>query len=100
MPQIWMTYDEIAGLLECSADEALERARSDRLDRKQSRDGRTRVKLNLALIGLFIDRIRSQAQPLDQAIQDMRQVHGLMKSYEPDQEQAAGAPKRPFSATG
>lgn len=86
MPQIWMTYDELASLLECSSEHASDRAHKERLDRKKSHDGNTRVKLNLALIGLFVARIRAMDQPLEQAIADMRHVHALMRGQPEDQE--------------
>jgi hypothetical protein len=54
MPQIWMTYPELAILLECDGYEARNRAVEQNLDRKKSRDGHTRVKLNLPLASLFI----------------------------------------------
>ena len=54
MPQIWMTYSELAILLECDGNEARNRAVEQNLDRKKSRDGHTRVKLNLPLASLFI----------------------------------------------
>ncbi|SFP80665.1 hypothetical protein SAMN05216330_110183 [Bradyrhizobium sp. Ghvi] len=45
MPQIWMTYDELATLCECTGSEARLRAIHLSLDRRKSRDGATRVKL-------------------------------------------------------
>ena len=79
MPQIWMTYAEIAGLLDCAPDEARERAIQERLDRKHSRDGNTRVKLSYAWIGLFIDRVRS-VDAINGAIGELRQIHKQMGS--------------------
>jgi hypothetical protein len=54
MPQIWMTYAELATLIECDPNEARNRAIEQMLDRKKSRDGHTRVRLNLPLTSLFI----------------------------------------------
>ncbi len=84
MPQIWMTYSELSSLLGCGLDEARERIRRDGLDRRQSRDGNTRVKLDLALTGLFIAKLRSEPQPpaLDEAIDTMRRLYAEMASYE------------------
>jgi hypothetical protein len=83
MPQIWMTYGELADLMECSPKRASDYGRQEGLDRKTSRDGKIRVKLNLALMELFVSRIRtSSAQPLDEAIQDLRHVHARMLGYE------------------
>ena len=46
MPQIWMTYGEIAALLGCTAEAVRAKAVARSLDRKKSRDGLTRVKLD------------------------------------------------------
>lgn len=78
MPQIWMTYEEIAGLLDCSVEEAREQVQDQRLDRKKSRDGKTRAKLCLPWIGLFIAKLMAADQPVDRAIRDLRQAHGMM----------------------
>lgn len=85
MPQIWMTYDELAGLLDCGVLEARERVQREGLDRKKSRDGNTRVKLNFALIAMFVARIKGEDSTIDRAIEDLRVVHGQMKSYEQHQ---------------
>lgn len=89
MPQIWMTYDELAGLLDCGMQEAQDRVRREGLDRKQSRDGRTRIKLSFPMIAMFVARIKGEVVPLDRAIEDLRVVHGMMKSYEEHQAQIA-----------
>ncbi|MCF8475530.1 MAG: hypothetical protein K9G60_00750 [Pseudolabrys sp.] len=86
MPQIWMTYEEVADLLACGTDQALARIRNDRLDRKISHDGQKRVKLNLALIGLFLDQVRARTNPLDRAIADLQHVHGLMAGADPNED--------------
>jgi hypothetical protein len=83
MPQIWMTYGELADLMECGLAQASEHVRKEHLDRKKSRDGKTRVKLDLALMELFVARIRATAdRSLDQAIHDLRGLHALMQRYE------------------
>jgi hypothetical protein len=79
MPQIWMTYEELAGMLDCTAMEARERVHFDRLDRKISRDGKKRAKLNVAMTIVFIDRIKTSALAMDQAVDTLWAVHGLMK---------------------
>jgi hypothetical protein len=53
MPQIWMTYGEIAGLLGCDEGVARTRAAIRSLDRKKSRDGLTR-KAGPLLHGAFL----------------------------------------------
>lgn len=66
MPQIWMTYDELAVLLGCDPAEARGAAAAIRLDRRRSRDGHTRAKLTPALIAAFLDGVL--AQRLEQEI--------------------------------
>lgn len=79
MPQIWMTYEELAGMLNCTAMEAREKANFERLDRKISRDGKKRAKLNVAMTIIFIERIKTSALAMDQAVDDLWAVHGFMK---------------------
>jgi hypothetical protein len=78
MPQIWMTYEELAGMLDCTAMEARERIHFERLDRKISRDGEKRAKLNAAMAGIFFERIKTSALAMDQAVEGLKAVHGLM----------------------
>jgi hypothetical protein len=73
-----MTYEEIAGLLDISLVDARERVHEQHLDRKISRDGRKRAKLSLEMMSIFIARIRAPEHSLDQAIADLRRVHGLL----------------------
>ena len=49
MPQIWLTYDELAALMDCNPADARRAALAIRLDRRKSRDGQTRVKLTPSL---------------------------------------------------
>jgi hypothetical protein len=83
MPQIWMTYDEVAGLLDCSVNEAHERIVKENLDSRLSRDGETRAKLSLELTGIYIDRLKAGKPALDRFVEDLRQVHGLMDRQQP-----------------
>ena len=78
MPQIWMTYDELATLNGCSAAEAQLQAQHLSLDRRKSRDGNTRVKLNLALMVRFFETIREAEFGLDDAIAALRETHRQM----------------------
>lgn len=95
MPQIWMTYGELAGLLGCGWDEARDRIRRDGLDRRKSRDGRMRVKLSLELAGLFIAKLKGemQSQTLDEAVDSLRGVHAAMATYEDRLPQQQTAPQ-------
>ncbi|MBI1204673.1 MAG: hypothetical protein GC182_19405 [Rhodopseudomonas sp.] len=86
MPQIWMTYEEIADLLDCGGDGVLARVRDDRLDCKISHDGRKRVKLDMALTAMFLDRVRATATPIDRAVADLRQMYNLMARRDPNED--------------
>jgi hypothetical protein len=74
MPQIWMTYGEIARLLGCNADEARAQAIFRSLDRKKSRDGLTRVKLDLQWAAKFFAAVRDDDRDLDQTISHLQMV--------------------------
>jgi hypothetical protein len=80
MPQIWMTYEELATLLDCSVVDARKRVHLEHLDRKLSRDGKKRVKLSLAMIGTFIERIKTIDYATDLAVADLRQVHAHLRA--------------------
>lgn len=78
MPQIWMTYDELAALCGTDAAEARLRASHLSLDKRKSRDGFTRIKLNLALTAKFFTAIREADFDLDLAIEGLRDTHRQM----------------------
>lgn len=78
MPQIWMTYQELGKLCGFSADEARLQAQQLLLDRRRSRDGHTRVKLNAMLTARFIETIREAEPDLDEAIAALRDTHRQM----------------------
>jgi len=78
MPQIWMTYQELATLCDIGVDEARMQAQQQLLDRRRSRDGNTRVKLNAALIARFLETIRESDSQLDDAIAALRETHRQM----------------------
>lgn len=76
-----MTYEELAGMLDCTVMEARERVRFERLDRKISRDGKKRAKLSLAMTSIFIEHIKAIDHAMDRAIEDLNQVHGLLREH-------------------
>lgn len=78
MPQIWMTYDELGALCGCGAMEARTRAIHLSLDRRKSRDGATRVKLDLALTAKFLASVREADFDLDCAIEALHDTHRQM----------------------
>ena len=78
MPQIWMTYDELGALCGCGAMEARDRAVHLSLDRRKSRDGATRVKLDLALTAKFVASVREADFDLDCAIEALHNTHRRM----------------------
>jgi hypothetical protein len=57
VPQIWLTYDELAGLIGCDQQAARTTASVIPLDRRRSQDGHTRAKLNPQLTEIFLDRL-------------------------------------------
>lgn len=78
MPQIWMTYEELATLSGCTAAEARVQALHLSLDRRKSRDGNTRIKLDVALMARFFETIREGEFGLDDAITALREAHRQM----------------------
>jgi hypothetical protein len=78
MPQIWMTYDELGTLCDCSSSDARLRAIDLSLDRRKSRDGTTRVKLDLALAAKFLASFREPNFDLDSAIEALQATHRQM----------------------
>jgi hypothetical protein len=66
MPQIWLTYDELAALMECDQAEARGASIAIGLDRRRCRDGHTRAKLTPALTEAFLDAVLRRC--LDQEI--------------------------------
>ena len=78
MPQIWMTYDELATLCDCTSGDARLRAIHLSLDRRKSRDGATRVKLDLALTAKFFASVREADFDLDSAIAALQATHREM----------------------
>ena len=73
-----MTYEELAGLLDCSTMEARSRVHLERLDRKISRDGQKRAKLNMAMMDIFVARFKMIDDAADRAVEDLRQAHRLL----------------------
>ncbi|WP_194470177.1 hypothetical protein [Bradyrhizobium sp. CCBAU 51753] len=73
-----MTYREIAEMLGCDADTARATTIQRELDRKKSRDGLTRVKLDPELTARFISMIRNADAALNQAVQELRNMHEMM----------------------
>jgi len=60
VPQIWLTYDELAALIDCDPAGARSAAMAIRLDRRRSRDGHTRAKLTPSLAEAFLQGILRQ----------------------------------------
>jgi hypothetical protein len=73
-----MTYHEIADLLGCTPEQARIQTMHRGLDRKKSRDGFTRVKLDSDWTGYFFTQIRAADPSLNQAIDNLQAVHAEM----------------------
>jgi hypothetical protein len=65
-------------MLDCTVMEARERVHLERLDWKISRDGKKRAKLSAAMIGIFIERLKTTDHATDRAVDDLSHVHGLL----------------------
>ncbi|MFD2183686.1 hypothetical protein [Rhodoplanes azumiensis] len=97
VPQIWLDYDELGALLGCDAAQARAAAAAIPLDRRKSRDGRTRAKLDAVLVARFLDRLVEHQidERLRGCVADLRAVHALMvtpvtPATTPDRVSAAG----------
>jgi len=55
VPQIWLTYDELAALIDCDSQGARSAVVSLGLDRRRCSDGLTRTKLSPSLTEAFLD---------------------------------------------
>ncbi|MES2194870.1 MAG: hypothetical protein V4517_10660 [Pseudomonadota bacterium] len=80
MPQIWLTYEELATLMNCDPARARAAALAIRLDRRKSRDGQTRAKLTPFLAEAFllgILRERLEQETMARA-GDLRAMHERM----------------------
>jgi hypothetical protein len=60
VPQIWLSYEELAVLMNCDPASARNAAAGFRLDRRRSRDGQTRTKLTPPLAEAFFDKVWRQ----------------------------------------
>ncbi len=73
-----MTYDELAKLCGCGSAEARLVVNHLALDRKKSRDGVTRIKLNLALTAKFFEMIKETDYNLDACIEELHRTYRQM----------------------
>jgi hypothetical protein len=80
VPQFWLTYDELAELMNCDAAAARAAAAAIPLDRRRSRDGFTRAKLNAALSEIFFEQLirRLIDQQIVACAEDLRRVREAM----------------------
>ncbi len=80
MPQIWMTYNELAALMNCDAATARAIASEMPLDRRKSHDGHTRAKLNAKLTEIFLDRLARQwiDREISTCVGELHAVHDRM----------------------
>jgi hypothetical protein len=80
LPQIWMTDEELAAMLGCCATEARERVLFERLDRKISRDGNKRSKLNGTLAAISDARVRTMDAMTDHGVDGLRRAHERLRA--------------------
>ena len=80
MAQIWLTYDELAALMDRDVEFARAAAGTIPLARRRCHDGRTRMKLNAPLAEKFLDRLLHQRieQELQACAGDLKAVRDRM----------------------
>lgn len=80
VPQIWLTYDELGVLMNCDPACARETAIAFALDRRKSRDGKTRAKLSPSLTEAFLEGILQHRleQEIAACAADLRAVRERM----------------------
>jgi hypothetical protein len=83
VPQIWLTYDELAAWINCDRAEARMAAIAVGLDRRKSRDGQTRAKLTPSLAEAFLEGILRQylEQEIAARAGDLRAMHERMAGH-------------------
>ena len=83
MPQIWLTYDELATWMNCGPAEARVAAMAIGLDRRKSRDGQTRAKLSRPLAEAFLNGILRQRleREIAACAGDLRTMHERMAKH-------------------
>jgi hypothetical protein len=97
LPQIWLTYDELAALMACDPAAARGAALAIRLDRRKSRDGQTRAKLTPSLTEALLDGMLQQRleQEIAAGAGDLRAMRERMTART-----AVAAPKRRSATAG
>ncbi len=95
MPQIWLTYEELAIVMNCDAVAARSTAAAIGLDRRRSRDGQTRAKLNASLTEAFLEGVLRRRVELEmaQSASELRAMHMRMADR-------ADMPQRLSAASG
>jgi hypothetical protein len=80
VPQIWLTYDELAALMNCDRAGARGAAAAIGLDRRKSRDGQTRAKLTSSLTEAFLEGILRQRleHEIAASVSDLREMRERM----------------------
>jgi hypothetical protein len=88
VPQIWLTYDELASMMNCDLAGARGAAAAIRLDRRKSCDGQTRAKLTPSLTEAFLEGMLRQRleSEIEACSSDLRAIRERMV------ERAASAP--------
>lgn len=83
VPQIWLTYDELAAWMSCDLAEARVTAIAIGLDRRKSRDGQTRAKLSRPLAEAFLHEMLRQRLEREMAAcaAELRQMRERMASH-------------------
>ncbi|HLH94783.1 MAG TPA: hypothetical protein VKW08_06660 [Xanthobacteraceae bacterium] len=96
MPQIWLTYAELADMIGCDPVQARATASMLPLDRRRCHDGQTRAKLNAHLAEVFLDRLAREWMEREIAgcVGNLRETRELMLAHPLAQDQTAEERRR------
>jgi hypothetical protein len=79
MPQIWVTYEELAALFACTEPDARKLANKQQLERATGRDGEARVQLCSIGMAMFAERLRRPNASLERVLEQNYARYAQMK---------------------
>lgn len=92
MPQIWLSYPELAAFLGCRADDARPAAIEEGWSRRRCRDGLTRVKLTPADAERYMRSCAEASTQINQQVASLRAILSEARSGDPVPVRSASAP--------
>ena len=91
MPQLWLTYEELADQLSCTPEEARSVALDRSWSRKRSRDGHSRVLLPRDLMRAYIAKAARHWSAVDEQADVMTdRLRSVLPGQPSDRRQATG----------